>query len=142
MKGDLKTTGLKFVPVTVCFFYFRYAVPYHTGFKEQIQMFMFSSSYLLSYFSKPAVFAFSGGDFLTQFLYFKTLGAAVVTLLLFTEWRLIYLILKRFSVQSNYRYALSLLPVMVEWICFPSISFSVALSVSFIIILSAFLFYT
>jgi hypothetical protein len=103
---------------------------------------MFNSSYLLSFFSKPAVFADLGGEFLTQFLYFKTGGAVVVTLILFAEWWLIFLILKQFSVQSGYRWVLSLLPVFVEWIFYPYITFPVALSVSFIITLSAFLIYT
>ena len=139
----LQTTGLKFVSglvlVTGCFFYFRYVAPYHVCFKEQIQMFMFSSSYVWSYFPKPAVFACLGGDFLTQFLYFKTGGAAVVTLLLIVEWRLIFLTLKRFSVEP--RYFVSLLPVIVEWIVYPSISFSLSLSASMILILTAFLIY-
>ena len=146
MKGRLQTTELKFMAVLVLlicgFIYFRYVVPYHVCFKEQIQMFMFSSSYLLSYFSKPAVFAYLGGDFLTQFLYFKTGGAVVITLILAAEWWLIFLILKHFSVKSGYRWVMSLLPVFVEWIFYPHITFSLALSVSFIISLFAFLIYT
>jgi hypothetical protein len=80
------------------------------------------------------------GDFLTQFFYFKIAGAAIITLLLVLEWWLILLTLKRFSVK---KYALiwSLLPVIVEWISFPNTSFSVALSVSFITALSAFIIY-
>ena len=134
--------------VTGCYFYFLYVVPYHIGFKEQIQMFVFSSSYVLSYFSKPAAFACLGGDFLTQFLYFKAGGAAVVTLLLATEWWLIVLTLKRFSVQTQHAtsskqklYAVGLIPVIVEWIFLPKYLFTLDLSVSFIIALSTFLLY-
>ena len=137
-------TGLRWgaglAMVICCFLYFRYIVPYHVCLKEQIQLFVYSSSYILSYFSKPAFLACLGGDFLTQFFYFKSGGAAVATLLLTLEWLLVFQVLKRFSVE---RYALlwSLLPVLVEWIIFPQISFPVALSVSFILALSAFLVY-
>jgi len=114
--------------------------PYHICFKEQIQLFVYSWSYILSYFSKPAVFACLGGDFLTQFLYFKGGGAAVVTLLLVVEWWLVFLVFKRFSVK---RYALlwSLLPVIVEWILFSQFSFSLAMAVSFVIVLATFILY-
>ena len=123
-----------------CFLYFRFVVPYHVAFKEQIQLFVYNFSYISSYFSKPAAFACLAGDFLTQFLYFKVGGAVVIILLLVTEWYLIFLILKRFSVK---RYALlwSLLPVIIEWISLPALLFSLALSVSFIIALSGFILY-
>ena len=120
-----------------CFLYFRYVVPYHLCFKEQIQLFVFNSSYFWSYFSKPAFLACLGGDFLTQFLYFKTGGALVVTFLLVTEWRLIFLTLKRFSAEKWY--AASLLPVVVEWVSYTNHNFSLSLSVSIIIALSVFL---
>ena len=126
------------------FLYFRFVVPYHVCFKEQIQLFVFSSSYVWSYFSKPAFLACLGGDFLTQFLYFKTGGALMVTFLLVTEWRLIFLTLKRFSAETRQasiemlRVA-SLLPVVVEWISYSNHNFSLSLSISIIISLSAFL---
>jgi len=135
-----------------CFLYFWYIVPYHVCFKEQIQLFTYNSSYILSYFSKPAAFACLAGDFLTQFFYFKIAGAAIITLLLVLEWWLILLILKRFSAVETLRATspqratplqctIALLPVIVEWISFANPSFSVALSVSFIIALSAFIVY-
>ena len=152
MKSSLRTKGLGFaavlIPVIACFLYFRFVVPYHICFKEQIQLFLFRSTYILSYFSKPAALACLGGDFLTQFLYFKTGGAVVVTLLLVMEWWLIFLILKRFSfVATGHAPSLqtlcatSLLPVIIEWIAYPKLSFSVALSISFILALSVFLGY-
>ena len=137
------------LPLAGFFFYFRYAAPYHIGFKEQMQMFVFSSSYIMSYFSKPAVLACLGGDFMTQFFFFKTGGAAVVTLSLATVWLLIYLTLKRFPAVTCHSkspkatlYAVSLLPVIVEMMAIPGYYFTIALSVSFIIALSAFLIYT
>ena len=112
-------------------------------------MFVFNSSYVLSYFSKPAVLACLGGDFLTQFLFFKVGGAVVITLLLVTEWWLIFLTLKRFSIKTQHTtsskamlYVVALLPVIVEWISLPNYLFSLDLSVSFIITLSTFLLYT
>jgi len=151
MKTGLRTMRLAFVfgmaLMIGCFLYFRYVVPYHICFKEQIQLFTFSSSYIWSYFSKPAVFACLIGDFLTQFFYFKTAGAAIVTLLLVAIWWLTFLTLKRFWVAvetlhaTSLRYIVSLIPVIIIWIYFPNPSFTVAWSVSFIIALFAFLIY-
>ena len=144
MKNNNITTALGYTTGIVlaicCFFYFRYLVPYHLCFKEQIQLFVYSSTYLLTYFSKPAVLACLVGDFLIQFFYFKGIGPVIVTLLLAVEWLLVFHALKQFSVK---RYALlwSFLPVIIEWLTIPY-AFSVALSVSFIIALSAFILYT
>ena len=146
MKSNLHTTRIAvFTTITAViigsFLYYRYVVPYHIGMKEQIQLFVFESTYIESYFSKPASLSCLIGDFLTQFLYFKTAGALVITFLLGVQWWLIYLILKRFSIK---RYALlwSLIPVIIEGILIPHPSFSVALPVSFIIALSAFILYS
>ena len=143
-KSDVRITTVLgwtgFVLIVVCFIYFWYIVPYHLCFKEQIQLFTYNSTYLLSYFSKSASLACLIGDFFIQFFYFKGIGALIVTLLLAVEWLLIFHVLKRFSVQ---RYALlwSFLPVIFEWFTIPY-SFSLALSVSFLIALTAFLIYT
>ena len=132
MKNSIRSSGLGwitgFILIISCFLYFRYATIYHICFKEQIQLFVYSWSYLFTYFSKPAAFACLGGDFFTQFLYFKGGGAAIVTFLLAVEWLFIFWVLKRFSVRG---YALfwSLLPVIADWILFSQISFSLSLSV-------------
>jgi len=122
-----------------CFFYFWYFVPYHLCFKEQLQLFIFSSSYLSSYFSKSASLACIAGDFLIQFFYFKGIGAVIVTLLLAIECLLFFSVLKHFSIK---RYALlwSFLPVLFEWFTIPY-SFSMSISFSFIIAVCAFLLY-
>ena len=148
MNVSLKNLNLKYYRTWVtgfmlmagCYLYFRYVTPYHVCFKEQMLLFVFRSSYILSYFSKPASIACLGGDFLTQFFYFKSGGAAVITLLLALEWRLVYLTLNRFAKRSWL--VVALLPVMVEWISFPHLSFAVSLSVSFILALATFLLYT
>ena len=149
MKSRLQTTVVKLFialfPIIACYIYFRYVVPYHVCFKEQIQLFVYSSTDILPYFSKPAILACLGGDFLTQFLYSKTGGAVVITLLLVAEWGLIFLTLKRFAAASRHDTFLllwSLFPVAIEWILYPKYSFSLALSVSFIIAILAFFFYT
>jgi hypothetical protein len=134
--------------LTGCFLYFRFFTPYSLCFKEQIQLFVFSSPSLWEYFTKPAVLACLAGDYLTQFLYFKTGGALVVTLLLALEWRLVWLTLKRFySIKPTLfsgeaLFALSFLPVIVEWITLPHLHFSLSLSVSLIIALCTFIIYT
>lgn len=145
MKSRLLTTGLKYATglllITACFLYFRYVVPYRVCFKEQIQLFVFGSSYIFSYFSKPAALACLIGDFLTQFLYFKTGAATVVTLLLIIEWRLVYMTLRRFQIKQNVL-LWSLLPVIVECFSIPEIFFPLALPVSFILTLLTFVLYT
>ena len=125
-----------------CFLYFWYVVPYQVSFKEQIQLFVFAGSYIGTYFLKPAALACLSGDFLTQFLYFKGAGAAVITLLLSTEWLLIYFILKRFSVHSWFAASWAFLPLMFDWILFPDIAYYLSFSVSFIFVLLIFFFYS
>ena len=140
MKNNIQGLIIGFVLGISSFLYFRYIAPYHICFKEHIQLFVFNSSYVFSYFSKPAAFAWLGGDFLTQFLYFKGGGAMIIALLLVAEWLLVFMVFKRFFVKQ-YALLWSLLPVIVEWIFLPQISFSLALSVSFILALAVFILY-
>ena len=146
MKINLQTARLGMIAGALltmgCFLYFWYVIPYHVCFKEQIQLFVFSGSYIGAYFSKPASLACLGGDFLTQFLYFRFGGAATITLLLLAEWMLIYSTLKRFAVKTWRAASLPVIPVMLEWILFPDIAFYLSFSVSFIIVLSVLMVYT
>ncbi len=155
MKSKLQKTRLVFalgiVLIIGCFLYFWFVVPYHICFKEQIQLFVFSSSYVSSYLSKPAIFARLAGDFLTQFFYFRIVGATIITLLLIAIWCLTFLSLKQLSVTRTLhietsrtiflRCTVSLIPVIITWIYFPNPSFSASWVVSFIIALSAFIIY-
>jgi len=123
------------------FLYFQFVVPYHFFFKEQIQLFIYDSTYILPYFSKPGGLACLIGDFLTQFLYFKYGGATVISTLLILEWLLIIKILHSFSIkQMSPLWAL--FPIIVEIMYIWEIDFSIAMSVSFALVLLAIYIYT
>ena len=123
------------------FLYFHFIVPYHLCFKEQIQLFIYDSTYILSYFSKPGGLACLTGDFLTQFFYFKEGGAIIISLLLFLEWLLTVKILNSFGVKQMAS-LWALLPVIAECIVIWDIYFSIAMSVSFLLLLFVFFIYT
>ena len=133
-------TGLALVIASVLlvssFLYFQWIVPYHIYFKEQIQLFIFNSTYILSYFSKPGGLACLIGDFLTQFLYLKGGGAVVISLLFVFEWLLIVGILNSFGVKQQ-ALLVALLPIIAEWMIIAEITFSIAMTVSFAFVLLA-----
>ena len=116
------------------FLYFRFIVPYHLYFKEQIQLFIYDSTYVLSYFSKPAGIACLTGDFLTQFLYLKGGGAVVISLLFVLTWLLIVRILHSFGIKQLAA-LLALIPVIAEWGIIGEIYSSLAMPVAFALVL-------
>ena len=123
------------------FLYFQLTVPYHIYFKEQIQLFVYDTSYILSYFSKPGGLACLAGDFLTQFLYLKGGGAIVISLLFVSEWILITRILNVFGVKQPAP-LVALLPVIAEWMIISGITFSIAMTVAFVFVLFFIYIYT
>ena len=136
-------TGLfvAFVLLISSFLFFLIVVPYHIYFKEQIQLFTFDSTYIFSYFSKPGGLACLAGDFLTQFFYLKGGGAVIISLLFVLKWLLIVGILNSFGLKQMAP-LWALLPVIAEWVVISEILFSIAMSVSFALVLLAILFYT
>lgn len=62
-----------------CFIFFQWVYPYHLFHREQTLLFTYSAHQLNSYLDKPAVLSSLTGDFLTQFFYYKGIGAAIVT---------------------------------------------------------------
>lgn len=66
----------------VCFFFFQIFYSHHLFHREQMQLFLFSFEYLLTFLDKPAWFACLSGDFLTQFFYYIGVGAIIVTVVL------------------------------------------------------------
>ncbi|GHT14175.1 hypothetical protein FACS189426_20130 [Bacteroidia bacterium] len=145
MKQDTKEIQMKaliaFALIVGCFFYFQCFVPYHLYFKEQIQLFIFSFGYFLSYFGKPGGLACLSGDFLTQFLYLKGGGAVVISLLLLVKWLLVSKTLNLLGTKTLTP-LLALFPVIAEWIFFSEISFSIAMSMAFLFPLLFFRLYT
>ncbi|GHT39646.1 hypothetical protein FACS189437_03600 [Bacteroidia bacterium] len=137
-KKDIQIYGIiASLLVIASFLYFQFLVPYHLFFKEQLQLFVYTSGYFGSYFSKPGGLACYIGDFLTQFLYLRGGGATVVSLILLVEWLLISKILKTMRVE-HFAPLWALFPVVAEWVVYSEISFSIAMSMSFILTLSVF----
>ena len=130
-------TGL----VVTSFLFFQLAYPYHLFLKEQIQLFLFTSDYFLSYFAKPAWLACYLGDFFTQFFYLRGGGALVLSLLLGIEWMLARAVISRLT-HSLYSGLLALLPVAVDWSLHCNTLHSLSVSIGFILVLSLFLLYS
>ena len=65
-----------------CFVFFFFLYPNHLFHREQMQLFIFTSDYLTTYFQKPAWLSCLLGDFLTQFYYFIGGGPLIITLAL------------------------------------------------------------
>ena len=123
------------------FLYFQLIVPYHLFFKEQIQLFIFNSTYILSYFSKPGGLACLTGDFLTQFFYLRGGGAIVISLLFVFEWLLIVRILHSFDLNRTAS-LWALLPIIAEWAYISEINASIAMTVAFALVLLTICFYS
>jgi hypothetical protein len=60
-----------------CLVFFGVFYRYHIFFEEQLQVFLVTGDYFLSYLSKPAFLSSYAGDFLTQFYYLQWGGALV-----------------------------------------------------------------
>lgn len=124
-----------------CFVFFQFFYPYHLFIKEQIQLFLYTSDYFLSYLDKPAWLARYIGDFLTQFFYLRGGGSIVITLLILLEWKVLIGILKCFRI-GVFAPLLALFPVVAEWLLHTQLSYPVASTVSFIMVLLICLVYT
>jgi hypothetical protein len=85
----------------LCIAFFQFFYPYHLFIKEQLQLFLFTSEYFISYLSKPASLASYLGDFFTQFFYLRWGGAIVLALLLCVEWLLIVCLLRKLGAEKN-----------------------------------------
>lgn len=127
--------------VAASFLFFQLAYPYHLFLKEQIQLFLFTTDYFISYFTKPAWLACYLGDFLTQFFYLKGGGALVLSLLLGLEWIVVRAAVSRLT-QSSLSGLWALLPVAVDWSLHCNTLHSLSVSMGFILSLILFLIYS
>lgn len=71
--------GIIAIWAIVCFIFFSGFYPYHFFYQEQDQLFLWSTDYLSTYFSKPAWLACMAGDFFTQFYYYLYAGPIILT---------------------------------------------------------------
>ena len=126
--------------VGLSFVFFQFFYPYHLFFKEQIQLFLYTPDYFLSYFKKPAWLAAYFGDFLTQFFYLRGGGAAILASLFCLEWVLTATVLKRIT-SSTKAGLWALLPPFTDWVLHCNTLHGVSVSVGFILVLCMFLIY-
>ena len=79
-----------------CFVFFQWFYLYHLVYRLQIQLFLYTSDYISSYFQHPAWVASLLGDFITQFFYFNYGGALTITLSLLVLGGVFYMALGKF----------------------------------------------
>ena len=141
-KKDIQLLGIIALFLVISsFLHFQFIVPYHISFKEQTQLFLFVSDFLISYLSKPAALICYIGDFLTQFFYLKYGGSFVITLILLIEWLLFNKVLKLLG-GNKLTPLWAPLPVISEWILFSNISFSISFPIGTILVLFIFWMYS
>jgi hypothetical protein len=115
-----------------CLVFFEVFYRYHIFFEEQLQVFLVTGDYFLSYLSKPAFLSSYAGDFLTQFYYLPWGGAVVITITLLALWFIVRSIIKKVS-GGNYPVLLPLVPVIFCWIALCRIDYPVSNVISLII---------
>ncbi|MDF9831426.1 DUF6057 family protein [Parabacteroides sp. PF5-6] len=123
------------------FLFFQFAQPYALFFKEQTQLFLFTSEYFLSYLDKPGTLACLVGDFLTQFLYLRGAGALVVSLFLLLEWIMAFAVLKRLGC-GTLAPLWALLPVFAEGLFLAQLYYTLAIPVTWLLAMGSFLCYS
>lgn len=99
------------VAALVLFAYFFGGLPYHLFYREQTQLFMYTSYSLEAYFKYPGILACLAGDFLTQFFYYEGGGPVIVTLVLLVWGIVVY----RLFFPYMGKWALLLAAVAVVW---------------------------
>lgn len=132
------------VPVSLAglsFLFFQFFYPYHLFFKEQIQLFLYTADYFQAYFNKPAWLASYTGDFLTQFLYLRGGGPAVISLILVIEWWISSKVIRQISFTTKAT-LWALIPVGMDWILHLGILHGISVSMGYIAVLVLFLIYS
>ena len=127
--------------VGLSFVFFQFFYPYHLFFKEQIQLFLYTPDYFLSFFKKPAWLASYSGDFLTQFFYLRGGGPTVLALVFGIEWLLGAIVIKHITSTQKAGFW-ALLPALTDWTLHCNTLHSVSVSVGFILVLCMFLIYS
>jgi hypothetical protein len=141
--GILIATGGIFI--VCCFSLFYFVFPYHLFFKEQMQLFLLTADYFISYLKNPAWLAAWSGDFLTQFFYLRGGGATVLSIVLLMEMVLIINIQRAFGLTDRrvlQTILLSLVPVLIACYLHTELFWSLSMSVGVILVLAVFLLYT
>lgn len=138
--GGLTRIVLVLLIGVLCLLFFLFILPYDLLYQEQMQLFLLSSDYFLSYFSKPGWLACYIGDFITQFYYFKGLGAFIITGVLGIEFLISLILFARIGKRESIFYAV--IPVLYEWFLHLDPNYRLSSSISLILALLFFLLYT
>lgn len=123
-----------------CLVFFALFFQYHIYFIEQLQIFIPDLSYVHSYLVKPASLSSWIGDFLTQFYYFKGVGAIIITGSLLILFITIKDLIKRFHPAMIFQLLL-LIPVIFGWLALCDPEFPLSGVISLIISVSVTLIY-
>ncbi len=132
------SAGLIVVICTFLFFQFFYA--YHLFFKEQMQLFLFSSDYFYSYSQKPAWLACYLGDFFTQFFYFRGGGPLIIAVFLGSEYFISAKVIERIT-KNQQSWLWGIVPVAIDWSMYLNLSYNLSSSIGFILMQLLFLLY-
>lgn len=100
-----------------CFVFFQGYYPYHFFYKEQNQLFLWTSNYFFSYFDKPAWLACWIGDFLTQFYYYLYAGSIILTVSLLLLMGTLYAALRKTGQKKGWAFAIAVVLTTLEAIC-------------------------
>ena len=127
-----------FVFLSLCFWGLNY--PFHLAYQEQFQLFLFTPDYWMDKCAHPGGFGEYVAEFLTQFYYYKWVGALVVTALLLIVQvlvRLLTLHLGRLKGVALDWYYVSYLPSLAAWVFLCDENNMLAGIVSLILVLMA-----
>ncbi|MDD4514126.1 DUF6057 family protein [Massilibacteroides sp.] len=138
--GGLFELALILILGVSCLLFFLYVIPYHLLYEEQMQLFLFSSDYFLSYFSKPGWLACYIGDFLTQFYYIKGGGAIVISGVLGVVLLMLFLVFSRVGKRDSWLYIV--LPVLALWFLHTETNYRLSSTIAFFLALFFFLLYS
>jgi hypothetical protein len=113
-----------------CFCFFQWCYPYHFFYKEQNQLFLWSTDYVASYFPQSGWLANLAGDFLTQFYYYLFAGATILTIVLLLLMWMAYGTLRTMGVGRWWAFAVALLVATLEAIFHLRYDFKLSATIS------------
>ena len=111
MKHARLTYTLLLLPILLIGFFFMFGYNYHLIFKEQLQLFQFTTSYFQSFLDTPGGFGSWLGAFFTQFYHINHLGGFIIGCVLTLLLGMLLLFLKRWKMMRYVWFAL--IPVVV-----------------------------
>jgi hypothetical protein len=96
----------------VIMLFFAILYPFHLHYKEQYQIFLFTSDYFIQHIYKPGGFSDYLGSFITQFNFYASVGAFLLSLILVAFQRLSWFLMKHSGVSKQF-FPFSFLPSLL-----------------------------